>query len=48
MKYITILNTAAILFKHAIKHLLTQDIKYGDIVHVDISWTISRKPNEQP
>lgn len=47
MKYITILNTAIILFKHTIKHLLTQDIKYGDIVHVDINWTISRKNNDK-
>lgn len=47
MKYITILKMALTLFKHTIKHLSTQDIKYGDEIYVDINWTIQRKENEK-
>ena len=47
MKYLTILKTAYVMFKHTIQHLLTQDINYGDVVHADISWTISRKNNNE-
>lgn len=47
MKYITILKTAYILFKHTFEHLSTQDVKFGDKINVDISWTISRNKNEK-
>lgn len=47
MKYLTIIKTALILFKHTFQHLSKQDVKFGDIIKVDINWTISRKNNDK-
>jgi hypothetical protein len=47
MKYLTILKTALVLFKHTFQHLSKEDVKYGDIINVDLTWTIKRIPNEK-